>query len=113
MEAMAAGAARYAGDLLRRRREVGVADRALGALLPRGLARQPRLEQRTQRRGGGRVVAQLGAGLGGSDTLRGGDEAGGQRALWWYQVRRGPLRRVVAALGEKHGGKELAWIGGS
>ena len=80
---MAAGAARYAGDLLRRRGEVGVADRALGALLPRGLAREPRLEQRTQRRGGGRVVAQRGAGLGGGDTLRGGDEAGGQRALRW------------------------------
>eukprot|EP00964_Phaeocystis_antarctica_P026080 scaffold14658_cov67-Phaeocystis_antarctica.AAC.16 len=104
---MPAGAARHAGDLQRRHREVGVADRALLGVLLRCLARQPRVEQVAQRRSGHRVLAQLVAGLGGSDTLRGGAEAGGQHAARWQQVRRGPLRPGVAALGEEHGGQEL------
>ena len=108
---MPAGATRYAGDLQRRHREVGVADRALRGVLLRWLARQPRIEQVAQRRSRHRVLAQLVPRLGGGDTLRGGAEAGGQGTARWQQVRRGALRPGVATLGEKHGGQELAWSG--
>ena len=83
VKAMPAGATRYAGDLQRRHREVGVADRALRGVLLRWLARQPRIEQVAQRRSRHRVLAQLVARLGGGDTLRGGAEAGGQGTARW------------------------------